>query len=257
MQDARLQTVLQAVLDEQRYPLLFLSISGSHLFGFSSPESDYDLLGAHILPIREVIGLHEGPETVDFLRMYEGVQVDFDSYDIRKLFKLLQGKNGNVLEAIYSPLVVHTTPEHAELKAVAMGCVTRYYAYHYLGFANKQLLLYGKEHPRRVKPLIYIYRVILTGLHLMRSGQLEPNLVRLNEKFRLHYIPELIARKQAGSEQAIIADADLPFHEKETMRLLGELEASVQESILPTHPDEAAIKALNDLLIRVRLGTIG
>src|SRR5437016_2540873 len=131
MQDAR----LQAVLDEQPYPLLFVSISGSHLYGFASPDSDYDLRGAHILPAREVLGLHEGKETIDFLKMYNELEIDFDSHDIRKFFKLLLGKNGNMLEAIYSPLVVHTTPEHEELKSIAMGCVTRYYAYHYLGFS--------------------------------------------------------------------------------------------------------------------------
>lgn len=38
MQDAQ----LQAVLAEQRYPLLFVTLSGSHLQGFSSPDSEPD-----------------------------------------------------------------------------------------------------------------------------------------------------------------------------------------------------------------------
>ena len=46
MQDAR----LQAVLGEQRYPLMFVTLSGSHLYGFSSLDSDYDLRGVHVLP---------------------------------------------------------------------------------------------------------------------------------------------------------------------------------------------------------------
>jgi len=28
-----------------------------------------------------------------------------------------------------------------------------------------------------VKPLLYVYRVLLTGIHLMRSGQIEANLL--------------------------------------------------------------------------------
>lgn len=252
MQDARLQTVL----DEQPYPLIFVSISGSHLYGFSSPDSDYDLRGAHVLPAREVLGLQEKKETIDFLKTSNGLEIDFDSHDIRKFFKLLLGKNGNILETIYSPLVVHTTPEHEELQSIAMGCVTRYYAYHYLGFANSQLKLYRKENPHRVKPLLYIYRVVMTGLHLMRSGQIEPNLVRLNEEFKLPYIPELIARKQANSEQVVLEDKDLLVYEKEILRLLGELEAALAVSVLPTHPNPQATKALNELLIRLRLATI-
>ena len=249
MQDAR----LQAILAEQRYPLLFVTLSGSHLYGFSSPDSDYDLRGVHVLPVREVIGLHEGKETIDFIKMYDGLEIDLTTHDIRKFFKLLLGKNGNALECIYSPLVVYTTPEHEELKAVAMRCVTRYYAYHYLGFANSQIKLYSKENPHRVKPLLYIYRVILTGLHLMRTGELEPNLVQLNQHAQLSYIPDLIARKQAGGEHGLLEGADLEFHDAEMKRLLAELEGSLESSVLPTNPDPQAQDALNDLLIRLRL----
>ena len=36
------------------YPLVFATISGAHLYGFPSPDSDYDLRGRHLLPLREV-----------------------------------------------------------------------------------------------------------------------------------------------------------------------------------------------------------
>ena len=39
------------------YPLLFATVSGAHLYGFPSPDSDYDLRGVHVLPLTEVIGL--------------------------------------------------------------------------------------------------------------------------------------------------------------------------------------------------------
>jgi predicted nucleotidyltransferase len=37
---------------------------------------------------------------------------------VQKFFGLLLKKNGYVLEQLFSPLIVHTTPEHAELKAI-------------------------------------------------------------------------------------------------------------------------------------------
>ncbi len=43
------------------YPLLFATISGAHLYGFPSPDSDYDLRGVHLLPLEEVVGLEDGP----------------------------------------------------------------------------------------------------------------------------------------------------------------------------------------------------
>ncbi len=36
------------VVAQQHYPLLFITISGAHLYGFPSPDSDYDLRGVHL-----------------------------------------------------------------------------------------------------------------------------------------------------------------------------------------------------------------
>jgi predicted nucleotidyltransferase len=104
-----------------------------------------------------------------------------------------------------------------------------------------------------VKPLLYVYRVLLTGIHLMRTGEVEANLPRLNEAFRLPYLPDLIARKLSGPEQSALEDADVPFHHAEYERLRGELEAAHRDSALPAAP--AGKAALNDLLVRLRLGS--
>ena len=244
----------QRILDEVRrhpYPLLFITISGAHLYGFPSPDSDYDLRGVHVLPVREVVGLGPGRETVQRSNVREGLEIDLVTHDAKKFFELLLRKNGYVLEQLCSPLVVHTTPEHEELKAIARGCVTRHHAHHYLGFAETQWKLFQKESPRRVKPLLYIYRVLLTGIHLMRTGRVEANLVKLNEGFRLPYVNELIARKLAGPEQSAVGDADFSFHAAEYARLRAVLEEAYEKSALPEGP--SAKPALNDLLVRLRV----
>src|SRR5439155_14522668 len=130
----------------------------------------------------------------------DGLELDLVTHDARKFFGLLLKRNGYVLEQLCSPLVVLTTPEHEELKTIARGCVTRHHSHHYRGFAQTQWKLFEKESPRRVKPLLYVYRVLLTGIHLMRTGEVEANLLHLNEDFRLPYVPELVARKLAGPE---------------------------------------------------------
>src|SRR6202007_1488220 len=158
------------------YPLLFATISGAHLYGFPSQDSDYDLRGVHILPLRDVVGLKIGDETVEKSGIHDGVEIDLVTHDARKFFGLMLKKNGYVLEQVLSPLVVHTTPEHAELKEIARQCVTRHHAHHYLGFAETQWKLFEKENPPRVKPLLYVYRVLLTGTHLMQTGVAAANL---------------------------------------------------------------------------------
>ncbi|MFK7777068.1 MAG: nucleotidyltransferase domain-containing protein [Gimesia sp.] len=246
---------LQKQVAEHPYPLLFTTISGSHLYGFPSADSDFDLRGAHVLPLKKVIGLNIGQETVEKSGIHEGLEIDLVTHDVNKFFNLMLKKNGYVLEQLLSPLIVHTTPEHEELKSIAADCVTKYHAYHYLGFAANQWKLFRKEDPPRVKPLLYVYRVLLTGLHLMKTGEVEANLVQLNESTKLTYIPELIERKIHGKEQETLNQADLNFHEQEIQRLVGELEQEMEKSHLPEKASGTA--ALNDLLIRIRLQNMG
>lgn len=246
--DPRLHRIVAA----QPYPLLFATISGAHLYGFPSPDSDFDLRGAHVLPLAHVVGLVVREETITDARVSEGLEMDIVSHDVRKFFGLLLKKNGYVLEQLFSPLIVHTTPEHAELKNLARGCITRHHSHHYFGFAETQWKLFLKESPRRVKPLLYVYRVLLTGIHLLRTGAAEANLVTLNREFRLPFIDDLVARKLAGPEQSTLAADDLAFHESEYQRLRGELQAAHEASHLPELPSEATRAGLNDLLVRLR-----
>lgn len=265
---------LHGIVAMQPYPLLFATISGAHLYGFPSPDSDYDLRGAHVLPLAVVVGLEVRDETVQDERVIDGLEMDIVSHDVKKFFGLLLKKNGYVLEQLYSPLIVHTTPEHAELKEMCRtkkldtsplaplpgrdgegnqtGVITKHHSHHYFGFAETQWKLFDKERPRRVKPLLYVYRVLLTGIHLMRTGVVNANLVELNAEARLPYIADLIAHKQS-SENTTLEDTDVAFHQREYERLRGELQAAHEASRLPELPSETTRAALNDLLIRVRL----
>jgi hypothetical protein len=242
---------LQREITRHPYPLLFATVSGAHLYGFPSPDSDYDLRGAHILPVPEVIGLDPGRETVELSEKRVDLELDLVTHDVKKFFGLLLKKNGYVLEQLYSPLVLHALPQHEELKEIAKACITRHHSHHYFGFAETQWKLFDREHPRRVKPLLYVFRVLLTGIQLMRTGVIEANLVTLNQEFRLPYIDELIARKLSGLEKSTLPEADLGYYEREYQRLRGMLENAFQHSRLPEAP--MARPALNDLLIRLRV----
>src|SRR5580698_8200355 len=206
------------------FPLLFATISGAHLYGFPSADSDYDLRGVHILPARDAVGLLPKQETVEFSGLREGIELDLVTHDALKFFTLLLKRNGYVLEQLYSPLVVHSTPEHEELRNIAHGCVTRHHSHHYLGFAATQRDLFEKEDPPRVKPLLYVYRVLLTGIHLMRTGRIEANLMVLNDEYRLPYVPELVERKIHGAEKGVLGSGEAAFYRGEFERLTARLE---------------------------------
>ncbi|SCF22376.1 nucleotidyltransferase domain-containing protein [Micromonospora mirobrigensis] len=230
-------------------PLLFATVSGAHLYGFASVDSDLDLRAAHLLPATEVVGLRTGPETLQHTGVRDGVELDVVSHDLLKFARLLNSRNGYVLEQLLSPLVVVTTPVHDELRSLAPRLVTRHHAHHYLGFAAGQERLSART--GRLKPALYTLRVLLTGIHLMRTGRLETDLGVLGT--HLTYVPELIAAKREAEHGPLppgAADrlaADVP-------RLRAELEAARDSSALPEHADPAAVDALHDLVVRTRLG---
>ena len=245
-----LQQRLRPAIAQHPYPLLFATVSGAHLYGFPSPDSDYDLRGIHLLPLHEVVGLNPGPDTIEQSENQYGFELDLVTHDIKKFFGLLLKRNGYVLEQVLSPLVVHSTPEFEELKAIVPNCITHFHSKHYLGFAHTQWKLLTRCQAMRVKPLLYVYRVLLTGIHLMHTGEVEANLVTLNTLFELPHIEELIQQKIQQAEAAVLADLDLSHHKHLFETLCAQLEQAAADSHLPATPTAKA--ALNDLLVRVR-----
>jgi hypothetical protein len=103
-----------------------------------------------------------------------------------------------------------------------------------------------REHEREAtaKTMLYSYRVALTGVHLLRSGVLEPNLTVLAPTFGYHDVADLVALKQAGTEHGPLPD-DLDQHHRrrwpELERALIDAEA---ESTLPAaSPNASDIEA--------------
>src|SRR4051794_16908273 len=85
---------LQAEVARHPYPLVFATVSGAHLYGFPSPDSDYDLRGCHVLPVREVVGRDTGRETVEVSKDEGGLELDLVTHDARKFFGLLLKRTG-------------------------------------------------------------------------------------------------------------------------------------------------------------------
>ena len=75
--------LLHRITAAQPYPLLFATISGAHLYGFPSPDSDFDLRGAHVLPLDKVLGLEVRDETMEDSRLIEGLEMDIVSHDVK------------------------------------------------------------------------------------------------------------------------------------------------------------------------------
>lgn len=230
---------------------VFATISGAHLYGFASPDSDVDLRGVFLLPVREMLSLNPPKETIT-ITDNSTIELDWVAHDLRKFARMMTCHNGYVLEQLFSPLVVFGTRAFEELRELGKGCLTRPTVRHYLGFAHGRRKRLREPEPT-VKHLLYAYRVYLSGIHLMRTGEVIANIVVLNELFRMAEVTELVQRKREGAERMRLDDTDIALHDRNLDRLEGELNAAHDGSHLPNEPTTA--DALNDFVVRLRLQT--
>lgn len=243
---------LSAVVAAQPDPLVFATVSGAHLYGFPSRDSDIDLRGAHLLPLADLVGLREGEQTRARIWEADDVENDLVTHDLGKFVRLLLRRNGYVLEQLLSPLVVHTTTVHAELVSLAPAVTTRHHAHHYAGFARTQTRLYART--GELKPLLYTFRVLLTGIHLMRTGTVVADLGELAGTWPAEappYLGTLVAAKREAEHADAAGLVDSGTAHADIARLHTVLESARDASALPDQP--SAYDALHDLLVRARL----
>lgn len=240
---------LRALVESGPTPL-FATVSGAHLYGFASSDSDVDLRGAFVHRLRDVVGLRTPDETVIVSGMHGPLEMDWVAHDVLKFARLMTRRNGYVLEQLYSPLVVYGGPRLDELRHIGRGCITRHHYHHYRGFYhNKRRTLDSGE--ATVKDLLYAYRVLLTGVHLLRTGEVEANLLRLERPSAVDAIPGLVARKQAGGEHASLPPGEAVEHLAALDRLADDLLRAFEQSTLPEAV--STYDALDDFVVRARL----
>lgn len=238
-----------AELTGRGLPLLLATVSGAHLYGFPSRDSDVDLRGVHLLPLADLIGLREGEETQTRMWDREGLELDLVTHDLLKFCRLMLRRNGYVLEQLLSPLVVHTSDVHGELAALAPGVITRGHAHHYRGFAATQWRLYEKN--GELKPLLYTFRALLTGIHLMRGGGVEAHLpTLLGQVTAPAYLGELIEAK-AVAEHGPATGMGIAHVARDVETLHAVLDEAQAASRLPD--ESTAHDALHDLVVRTRV----
>ncbi len=241
---------LEEAVQNHGYPLLFATIDGAHLYGLPATTMQFTVRGVHVVPTEQVIGLDVTEDLVEISKTEDDAELDLSTHDIKKFFQLMLNDNGHVMEQLYSPLVVFTSDNHNELKEIGKNCLTRLHCYHYLGLADAQWQLLGKDSAKRVSALLSVYRIVLTGTHLMNSAAIETNLHTLNQNFALPYLSELLEKVTA---ETILDEKEWDFHKEEYERLREVLEDAADATALPEK--STAKGALNDLLVRVRLRT--
>lgn len=245
----------EVLAEEVDQRLVFVTVAGAHLYGFPSADSDVDLRGAHLVPVEELIGVDTPRDTISRMWLREGVELDLVTHDLAKFARLMLRRNGYVLEQLLSPLVLRTTPVHQELKALAPLVLTRHHARHYEDLARAHWRWF--ERTDELKPLLYTFRVLLTGIHLMRTGQVQARLPSLLEEVASAppFLRDLLAAKASAEHGLRTEVAGVP--DRDRLRacaeaLQGELEAARRASRLPDR--QGGHRELHALVVRARSG---
>lgn len=236
-------------LEETGSEPVFATLSGAHLYGFPSRDSDFDVRGAHLAPFPKLLSLFPSKETIESMSEEDGPAIDMVSHDLAKFARMLLKKNGYVMEQVFSPLAVLGGPLLEELRAIARRCVTRHLYHHYAGFADNQRRLLDRERRKKLKTLLYLYRVLLTGIHVLRTGEVEANLGRLLEGDPgLVGVRDLINAKVR--EQSDVPPGEWERHEEPVTGLRGRLDEAFAGSKLPEEAEGAL--DLDAFLLRLR-----
>jgi len=168
--------------------LLFLAVSGSHSYGTNKPDSDLDLRGVFMPSFRDAIQIQGSSMKTEFYKLTPDIDVEF--VPIRKWLQILLKGNGNYLENLWqtkvyprSRLVYYKKEAGKErdiikLKQLVMQYgLSKKFRNHYIGFAKSQQKDFFQKY--KTKCLLYVYRVLLSGIILYKRGVVEFNLPKI------------------------------------------------------------------------------
>lgn len=230
---------------------LVVHLSGAHAYGFPSPDSDLDLKAIHVERTERLLGLSSPPTTKNRLEVIEGVEIDYTSNELAVAVKGLLRGDGNMLERVCAHAPLRDSPWRAELAVHARQCLSRRYHHHYRGFAWSQRKAVVEAEAPSAKKVLYVLRTALTGVHLLRTGECEPDLSRLHVTYGFDVVPALIAEKQQAERKALapaLAERVAPALD----RVFALLDEARDASTLPEAPHEPHVAALERWLVELR-----
>lgn len=236
--------------------LINLTISGAHLYGFESKDSDIDYRGSYLMDTNELLGTGT-PK--DYIEHMEG-DLDVVLFEMKKEITLLQNGNCNVLEHLFAKQL-WTQDEYFGLKKIVelnLNLSGIYRSYREMAWCNyKKFCLKGMH---TVKKFLYVFRGILAGIYALENRKIEPNIQVLLDQNKDSYfyndIQALIDLKKAGKEKDFLPDSMLPKYHKLVETMITTID-EIYEQVRPSEKlkdelDHARENDLNQYLKKIR-----
>lgn len=156
----KVKNVLNEVAATQDMKVLFACESASRAWGFTSPDSDYDVRFIYTNPKNWYFNVNQSRDVYDEMLTDD---LDLCGWELRKTLQLFAESNVALYEWIGSPIVYSQNDELlTQLKELIPEFFNAKRAmYHYLAMASKIVRTEMNESSIKIKKLFYIIRSIL------------------------------------------------------------------------------------------------
>ncbi len=188
---------------------------GSRAWGFHSNNSDYDIRFIYRKPM--CYYLTYNVETKKDIIERQNTDKDWDivGWDIRKVCKLFEKSNGNLIEWLRSPIsYVETSPEINNLKELAETSFNPIaLCHHYYAMAKNHKRIYLDRESVGHKKYLYAVRSLICAEYIVKTGKLPAvnflelleDTHELSKEVDIIYpdIMALVQKKQKGHELGV------------------------------------------------------
>lgn len=157
--------------DELRRFVIYRCIAGSRAYGLDHAGSDTDVRGIYLPPAELHWSLSGLPEQLDFKETEECY------WELEKFLVLALKANPNILECLYSPLVLDATPLAQELLAMKSIFLSRFVFQTYNGYVLSQFKKIEQDLRNQTEPkwkhVMHLIRLLLAGIAILETGEVQ------------------------------------------------------------------------------------
>jgi len=235
----------------QNGEVIYITISGSDLYGFPSKDSDVDYRGTYLSGTENFLGLHKKRDVIE-------MKPDIVMFELSKELGLALKGNCNVLEHINAE-PIYRTSDFLDMKQMVNNSFPKkglYDSYRGMAMFNyKKFIMKGRK---THKKYLYVLRGIMAGTYALQTGRVESNTVTLNKYFKIPEVKTLIKAKREGFENdevtSLVEDGSL---DAMIPQLFERMDKAYVKSKIPERVEPEQWEKINSWLIELRKDKIG
>ena len=199
---AEINRRLKQVEIDHGVKIVYAVESGSRVWGFHSPDSDFDVRFLYIRPMAWYLSVRDRRDVIEV-----PIEDDFDlsGWDLQKALNLMSKSNPPLFEWFSSPIVYRTSLIAEQLRKLGKSYFNpRAAIYHYLHMADGNYRTYLQGDNVRLKKYLYVLRPLFCCQWIAKHHRMPPldirELVEAQTDIPKNEIERLLAAKSAGAE---------------------------------------------------------